>query len=187
MAGVNWIARIFRGLERHLKMSRDSSDVSTADRPGEVRPDEALSSFVYRESDIDKKTGSIRHSRLLPRPARATGRLETSVCRSSGLSEPELWSLCTTYFDPNAPKPAIGHGVGAAYTVMVVGLQLDPDGVPYPQHANIVGWELLPGATGGSGKDVRVHAAKEMARRFVFRSRGRSSSGGKIGTVTSAS
>jgi hypothetical protein len=84
-----------------------------------------LSSFVFRSDHVVKKSQTIHYSRLMPRRNPTTDRLETSVCRSEHLSDPEVWKICTQHFDTHAPKPAIGRGVGPAEVVYTVGLNFD--------------------------------------------------------------
>ena len=139
-----------------------------------MRPDELLSTFVFRLDQVVKKTNSIHHSRLLPRPRdkRADGRLETSVCRTSELTEAQVWEICSEFFDRHAPKPAIGRGVGAAVAVIGVGLSFDADGVPYPQHANIIGWYDAADRSDGEMKHFWMDQAQRMAPHFHYVQRG---------------
>ena len=142
MVGSLLMQRILSLLKRLLPMSFDTSAASMQLIPSELQPDELICSFVYNTNHVVNKTNSIHHSRLMPRrrDRKPDGRLETSVCRSHLLSEVQIWEICQTFFDINAPKPAIGRGEGQAETVFKVGLSFDPDGKPYHQHANIVGW-----------------------------------------------
>ena len=76
----------------------------------------------------------------MPRREHKNQRLEVSVCRSSQLTEAQVWTLSSPYVDVHAPTPAIGRGVGRAAAVITEKLAFDPDGIPYPEHANIIGW-----------------------------------------------
>jgi hypothetical protein len=125
-----------------------------------------------RDDDIVKRKGTIHYRRLLPRPNKARdGRMETSVCRSGGLPDAELWAICTAHFDAFVPLPAIGRGVARASIVMDAGLQIDPDGIPYREHANIVGWDILPRGTNEPIKNVWLDRAKAMAQHFRYEPR----------------
>jgi hypothetical protein len=77
---------------------------------------------------------------LMPRRHPQARRLESSVCRSAGMPNKEVFDICATHFDPFSKAPAIGRGAGKVKVVLYVGLQLEADGVPYQQHANIIGW-----------------------------------------------
>src|SRR5437870_4717896 len=103
---------------------------STRQLPADVQPDEALTSFVFRENQIVRVTNTIHHTRLMPRRKEKNERLEVSVCRSSKLTEAQIWTICSSYFDVRAPKPAIGRGVGRAAAVFAEKLAFDPDGKP---------------------------------------------------------
>ena len=139
--------------------------------PENVRPDEPLSSFVYRADDVVKQTRTIRPTRLMPRRNPKTNRLETSVCRSQSLSEAKIWDICTVHFDAYAPKPAIGRGVGLAEAVFKVALRCDADGEPYPEHANIIGWRDLASTPDSEQKHFWMDQAQRMAPAFRYLAR----------------
>ncbi len=142
MLGNRLIQGIVLLLKNLSRMLRGMSEGSIRRLRSDVQPSELLSIFVLRANEIVKKTNTIHHSRLMPKRKgrKKEERLETSVCRSQTLSQPELWSICSAHFDVYAPKPAIGRGVGLASAVFDVGLGFDADGKPYPEHANIIGW-----------------------------------------------
>jgi hypothetical protein len=135
-----------------------------------VDPNEDIASFVLRSDEIvNTNLGAhIRHTRLLPRQNKETGRIETSVCRSSELTEFEIWDICRYHFDTHAPKPAVGVGIGKASVVYQEGLSFDPNGVPYPQHADIVGWAGDPSIPEDERKHFWMAKAKNMATNFRF-------------------
>jgi hypothetical protein len=95
-------------------------------------------------------------------------RLETSVCRSHALSEPQVWAICSEHFDAFAPMPAIGRGVGPAQVVFDVNLGFDADGKPYPEHANIVGWYDSIGKPDNELKHFWMEKAQIMAKSFNY-------------------
>lgn len=143
---------------------------SSPSRQSGVQPSEALSSFVFRSDQIVKKTSTIHHSRLIPRRKndRKDGRLETSVCRSQALSESQVWAICAAHFDVFAPKPAIGRGVGPARVVFDVNLDIDADGNPYPEHANIIGWHDAADKPDEELKHFWMEKAQRMAPSFKY-------------------
>jgi hypothetical protein len=94
--------------------------------------------------------------------------METSICRSSTLTETQLWRICRGYFDCHAPKPAIGIGVGKASVVYQEGLDFDPNGVPYPEHADIIGWDSDPSIPEEERKHAWMAKAKQMAPSFQY-------------------
>lgn len=103
----------------------------------------------------------------MPRRNLENQRLEASVCRSSKLTEAQIWSICSRYFDNGAPRPAIGRGIGAASTVYAEKLALDPDGKPYPEHANIIGWHDDDKPV-NELKHFWMDQAQRMAKRFSY-------------------
>ena len=96
------------------------------------------------------------------------GRLEVSVCRSTGLSDKDVWNICTEHFDPHVPSRAIGRGVGTADVVLAEGLTFDPNGKPYPEHADIVGWYEQPGVPDEELKSSWRDKAQRLAPHFRY-------------------
>lgn len=141
---------------------------STQPLASSVRPDESLSSFVFRPEHVVKKSKTIHHSRLMPRRNRETNRLEKSICRSQLLSESRVWEICSTHFDVYAPKPAIGRGVGPAEAVFKVNLHFDADGKPYLEHANIIGWRDSANTPDSEQKHFWMDQAQRMALAFRY-------------------
>jgi hypothetical protein len=148
-------------------MWQDSSHQLSAD----VQPDELLTSFVFRPEQVDKKRKTIQPSRLVPRRNSTNKRLETSVCRSSRLTEAQIWDICSAHFDAYAPKPAIGRGVGPASAVFAEKLSFDPDGKPYAEHANIIGWQDNADKPDNELKHFWMDQAQRMAKKFPYMSR----------------
>lgn len=158
-------------LRNLFKMLSGTWRDSTRQLSADVGPQETLSSFVFRQDQVDRKTNTIRHTRLVPRRNRENERLEVSVCRSTELSEEQVWTLCSNYFDRTAPVPAIGRGVGPASAVYAEKLGFDADGKPYPEHANIVGWHDEVGKPAGELKHFWIDQAQRMAAKFSYRPR----------------
>lgn len=107
----------------------------------------------------------------MPRRNTTNRRLETSVCRSSQLTDDQVWIVCSTYFDAHSPKPAIGRGVGRAAVVFAEELTFDADGKPYAQHANIIGWHDTTDKPDDKLKHFWMDQAQRMAKQFSFMSR----------------
>lgn len=97
--------------------------------------------------------------------------METSVCRSTALSEAEIWAICSRHFDARAPRPAIGRGVGPASAVFAEQLWFDADGNPYPEHANIIGWHDDPGKPRSELKHFWMDKAQRIAAKFSYKPR----------------
>lgn len=107
----------------------------------------------------------------MPRRNPETHTLETSVCRSTKLGDAKIWEICAAHFDIHAPKPAIGRGVGPADAVFKVNLRIDADGKPYPEHANIIGWQNSPTTPDNEQKHFWMAQAQEMAPSFHYQPR----------------
>lgn len=136
----------------------------------DVRPSESLSTFVFRNNQVIKKTQTIHYLRLMPkrRDHNKNNRLETSICRSQELSDSQVWAICSAHFDVSAPQPAIGRGVGIASTVFDVNLWFDADGVPYPEHANIIGWHDSVDKPDDELKHFWMEKAQKIAPSFKY-------------------
>ena len=95
------------------------------------------------------------------------------MCRSAALPDEHVWELSAKHFDPHiAPKTAIGRCDAKAGVVYDVGLWFDPDGVPYPQHANVIGWRDDSGELdSGKLKHFWMNQQQRMAPHFSFKPR----------------
>lgn len=144
---------------------------SLSKMPPVVGPDELLSSFVRRNNEVDRKLNTIHPSRLIPRRSGKNRRLELSVCRSTELSEAQVWDICARFFDPRT-QPAIGRGVGPASAAYSEALGFDADGEPYPEHANVVGWHEEPGKPDSELKHYWMAQSQRMAAKFAYKPRG---------------
>jgi hypothetical protein len=168
MAG-NWLIQRVKALSTSLfKTLQSIWGSSTRQLRGDVQPDEKLTSFVFRPDQIIRKTNTIHHSRLMPRRNPINRRLETSVCRSSRLTESQIWEICSAHFDVYAPKPAIGRGVGPAAAIFAEKLAFDADGKPYPEHANIIGWHDDTSKPDNELKHFWIDQAQRMAQKFSY-------------------
>jgi hypothetical protein len=63
---------------------------------------------------------------------------------------------------------AIGRGVGPARAVFVVNLGFDADGNPYPEHANIIGWDDSVDKQDDELKHFWMDKAQRMAPSFKY-------------------
>ena len=120
------------------------------------------------QEQIDKKTNTIKPSRLIPRRNPTNRRLETSVCRSSRLTEAQVWGICSAHFDVHSRKPAIGRGVGPAKAIFAEELTFDADGKPYPEHANIIDWHDDIAKPDSELKHFWMDQAQRMAKQFLY-------------------
>jgi len=149
-------------------MLRGTWGGSTHQLSADVQPDEVLTSYLFRPDQIIRVTKTIHHSRFMPRRKHKNERLEVSVCRSSTLTEAQVWTICSTYFDVHAPKPAIGRGVGPAAAVFAEELAFDADGIPHPEHANIIGWHDAVDKPDDELKHFWMAKAQRLAKQFLY-------------------
>ena len=168
MPGSQLTRRVGALLRNLFKMLRGTWGGSTRHLSADVQPDEELTSYVFREDQIVRVTNTIHHSRLVPRRKHKSEPLEVSVCRSGELTETQVWTICSTYFDVHAPKPAIGRGVGLASAVFAENLAFDPDRKPYPQHANITGWHDDFNKPDNELKHFWMAQAQRVAAQFLY-------------------
>lgn len=143
MAGDLFGSTLVALLNKYWLRLRGRSRDSRAQAQPRVSPDERISTFVFKRDHVVAKTGAIHYSRLRPRrrPGSVRGRLELSVCRSSALTDEQIWEICAKHFDQHAPRAATGRCDAHAKIVYDVGLTFDPDGIPYPEHTNVIGWQ----------------------------------------------
>ena len=80
----------------------------------------------------------------------------------------KLWAICNTYIDAVADKPSIGVGTATASVVYAEGLGFDPNGVPFPQHADIIGWSDDPRTPDDEKKNIWMDKAQKMAPHFKY-------------------
>jgi hypothetical protein len=138
--------------------------------PSRVCGCEELTTFVVSRKHVNWETGFVREEHFHPR--RVANRLETSVIRTTALNATTVWDICTQYFDPRQRHAAIGRGIGPARVVFEQdGLSFDPDGIPHPTHANIVGWRDEPGRPEKEIKHHWKHAAQRIAAKFPYEPR----------------
>lgn len=137
-----------------------------------VEPDEDLSRFIRDRDEIYKDTGAIKAARLEPLRNQLTGRLELSVSCTSDLSEDEIRDICLQHFDVyrSPQSPAIGRCTAKANVVIAEGLTIDADGIPYAQHANVVGWYDAPGKAAKDIKHFWKDITVRMSKHFKFTS-----------------
>jgi hypothetical protein len=145
---------------------------STAGRfsGGPVLGHERISYFVRTEQHIDKKTQCLRPEAFMPR--RFGSRLETSVYRTSDLTEQAVWEICQVWYEALAKLTAKGRGDGLGACIMEkAGLQFDPNGDPHPRHADIIGWFDDPALQDREMKHHWMRTARKFAGDFSFKPR----------------
>src|SRR5687768_7673460 len=102
MAGNQLIRRVQRLWIVLFKKLQSMWQGSSRQLSAGVQPEELLTSFVFLPEQVDKKKNTIKPTRLMPRRNPKNKRLETSVCRSSRLTEAQVWEICSAHFDVHA-------------------------------------------------------------------------------------
>jgi len=90
----------------------------------------------------------------------------TSVYRTSGLSEREIWEIGDNYVAPKRKMLIEARAELTVADVEAVGLRVEPDVIPHPLHANIDGWP--------TEKDEWKMFGHELAERAAVVKRGHS-------------
>lgn len=86
------------------------------------------------DRDVRKSDGSVRGRTYLPSAAR-----RLSVYRTDDCSPEELWTIYARHVEPQRPD-SVGTARLQAARVYSMRLGFEPDGIPHPRHANVVGW-----------------------------------------------
>lgn len=114
-----------------------------------ISPSERVSRYL-RDGEIRAADGTMHYKALLP----PLSILKTSVFRTSGLGQAEIWDLAVRKVEPTR-GPVIGRGHLEASEIHAKGLHLIPDDDPESLHADIAGWS--------EDRDHRATVAKELA------------------------
>lgn len=97
-----------------------------------VREDEPITRFcTQRKNHMRSDKGRGKYPLFLPLPYK-----ELSVARTQGMSDARIRQIAVEH----VPVPVKGHATVHAALVLQSGLTFDPNGDPYPQHADVIGW-----------------------------------------------
>ena len=127
--------------------------------PAEVSSGERLSRYVFTKRYLKKTTDRLSPEAFTPHK---TSR-ETSIYRTDGCSEENIWELSEKYVTAYRPdhKSALGRGDLTAQVVFDQKLNVVPHPIPHPRHANIVGWPDEPGS------ELELMKATELANQAI--------------------
>jgi len=108
-----------------------------------VDPDERISRYLLRP-----KWFSLQLNRVFaqafnpPRPTPEYPIRQTSIYRTEGLPEADIWNIGNQYVTNLHPKqlPVLARADLRASDILNNGLQLVPHPDPHPRHADIEGW-----------------------------------------------
>jgi len=103
--------------------------------PSVIREEEVLSRFINSTSHYRKEKKRVLYGVFLP-----TRNGETSVFRTSGLTEGAIWLLARDQLDLPHGRRIHGRGDIEASGIRSTGLRVEPEVSMHPLHANILGW-----------------------------------------------
>ena len=124
--------------------------------------DEPLARVLTSSGHFSRKNNRVKEPAFLP-----NAKLKTSVYRTQGMSDPEMWALADECVAGPTGKTCYGVGVVTVRDVSDNELSVDPDDEP-PRHANIVGW---PAADTADDKAKRKALALRLANAATLRLR----------------
>ena len=120
---------------RYLFKASFSRIFSKRPDPSVITEEEVLSRFINSDSHYRKEKKRVLYGAFLP-----TRNGETSVFRTSGLTEGAIWSLAQEQLDLPSGRRIHGRGDVEARGVRSTGLRAEPEVSTHHLHANILGW-----------------------------------------------
>jgi hypothetical protein len=123
-----------------------------------VETSEMLSRFILQSNWIRPSDSTVKPAAFLPNPLNG----ETSVFRTSGISEQDTWEIGDREVADIRAKAILGRADILAQNILSKNLQVKPSEPP-PRHANIVGWP--------DEKSKRLQIAVELAADAQFRAK----------------
>ena len=132
------LLNIFRGSVRQTPMADN------------VASSEQIARYVLSKKHFSTSKCAVKYAAYLPAP---NG--ETSVYRTSGLSEEEIWEIGQKRVAEPSGRSLHARGDTSASVILKTGLTIIPETTPHPLHANIMNWP--------SEKDKQKMLAIEIA------------------------
>ena len=102
---------------------------------GEVEVSERISRHILSKRYFSAANRTVKYAAYLPAP---NG--ETSVYRTSLLSEEEIWKIGQEYVAKPSKRTLYARGDTTAAVILKTGLDVTPETTPHPLHANILNW-----------------------------------------------
>lgn len=115
-----------------------------------IEPSEKLSRFILQSNWIRASDSTVKPAAFLPNPHNGN----TSVFRTSGISEQNTWEIGDREVADRRGKPLLGRADILAFDVLSKHLQINPSEPPL-RHANITDWP--------DEKSKRLQIAVELA------------------------
>ncbi|MBI3581542.1 MAG: hypothetical protein HY098_05630 [Nitrospinae bacterium] len=126
---MNWLKQFLSSIFR--KISPEQPKLSPL---GTVLPKECVSHFIFEKSHIFPD-GTPKPAAF--RPWKKTGNI--SIYRVNNLFDREIWGIAEKYIDSDRRK-VIARVDLLAFHYYQLNLKFEPDGIPHPRHANVIGW-----------------------------------------------
>ncbi len=111
--------------------------------PVPIDPAERISRYLLVREYFNNRTRNISPQAFKPANPKIAGDLrKTSVYRTEGLSDVEVWTLGSEHVTKahSDNLPVLARADLLVSQVLSLDLSFDPDGIPHPRHANIVNW-----------------------------------------------
>lgn len=135
------------------QLSKESPKLSdSADQTVLVDSSEQVSRYIFTDRHIRPSNNSVRYAAFLPH------NLETSVFRTSNLSEPEIWFIGTDFVGKQSGrtlKARADLNVASVSSRTAERLRVVAETSRHHLHANIVGWP--------AEKDAQINLALQLA------------------------
>jgi hypothetical protein len=109
----------------------------------DVDPQDRISRYLLLQKSFDAKAQIVLAQAFKPpRPTKDFPLRQTSVYRTQGVGEGEIWELGDRYVTLLHPKhwPVLGRADLTAKDVSDADLTIVPHPNPHPRHADIEGW-----------------------------------------------
>jgi hypothetical protein len=121
-----------------------------------ISNDELISRYIVSKSGFKSSTGEVKYSTYMPMYNEKDDCLETSVFRTDGLKEEEIWHTGEENVSKPRDKTLIGRSELVVQQVKRVGNLAVEEVEPPERHAVIVGWS--------SHREDQIEQAKDLAR-----------------------
>lgn len=112
-----------------------------SDTPNNISPSETITRYIMNKRYYSPTTLRVKHPVFMPYSNPGTLNFETSVYRTTTLTCTEIWTIGLNYVqDESKHRLMLARADLAASDVFNETLQIEPDTVIHPLHANIIGW-----------------------------------------------
>jgi hypothetical protein len=125
---------------------------------------EGITRFLVHRNEFGTNPRRVKHHAFLPALSPHTRQFVKSVHRTDHLSNDNMWKLGKLFVENEESNRVVrARAAGAAQTISGAGVALSINGVPWPRHADIVGWPEEKHAQKLIAMDIANGFALEMA------------------------